>query len=174
MQTLSDMVLAPWIQKATALIGAPRRVGGNQFRHAMATFAILLDYKFLDPVLLKASIIHDLIEDIPGTNIGELIKVDSDAPDVVALALEVTKRDGEPKTEYLRRIRDHGSERAKKLKIADRISNLTDLHMDVEKQEKFQRALVETEEYILPIAKEIDQNMAEEIEDLLKHRGDLI
>jgi len=64
MQTLSEMVLAPWIQKATALIGAPRRVGGNQFRHAMATFAILLDYKFLDPVLLKASIIHDLIEDI--------------------------------------------------------------------------------------------------------------
>ena len=29
------------------------------FRHQLATLAILLDYKIVDPVLLKASLIHD-------------------------------------------------------------------------------------------------------------------
>jgi len=32
------------------------------FRHQMSTLAILLDYKFADPVLLKAAVIHDLFE----------------------------------------------------------------------------------------------------------------
>ena len=57
------MVLAPYIQKSTALRGKYRFVGGNQFRHALGTFAILLDYHYMDPVLLKASIIHDVFED---------------------------------------------------------------------------------------------------------------
>jgi hypothetical protein len=66
---LKNLVLAPYIIKATALIGKQRGVGGNQFRHAMATMAILLDYKFFDNyVLLKASVIHDLLEDVPETN----------------------------------------------------------------------------------------------------------
>jgi hypothetical protein len=39
----------------------------------MATLAILLDYKLFDnPVLLKAAVIHDLIEDIPETSQYEL------------------------------------------------------------------------------------------------------
>jgi len=68
-EKLKNLVLAPYILKATALIGKQRNVGGNQFRHAMATFAILLDYKlFDDPILLKAAVIHDLIEDVPETN----------------------------------------------------------------------------------------------------------
>ena len=61
---LINLVLAPWIIKATALIGKRRNVGGNQFRHAFATLAILFDYKLFDDyVLLKASVIHDLLED---------------------------------------------------------------------------------------------------------------
>ena len=53
-EKLQNLVLAPYIIKSTALIGKVRHVGGNQFRHAMATLTILLDYKlFGDPVLLN-------------------------------------------------------------------------------------------------------------------------
>ena len=32
------------------------------FRHQISTMGILLDYKIIDPVLLKAAVIHDLFE----------------------------------------------------------------------------------------------------------------
>jgi len=66
LETLKSLVLAPYILKATALIGVRRKVGGNQFRHSFSTLGILLDYKlFYDSVLLKASLLHDLLEDLP-------------------------------------------------------------------------------------------------------------
>jgi (p)ppGpp synthase/HD superfamily hydrolase len=64
-QALRDLTLAPYIVKAMALIGIRRRGGSNMFRHQLSTMAILLDYKMIDPVLLKASVIHDLFEDVP-------------------------------------------------------------------------------------------------------------
>ena len=54
-QSLARMTLAPYIVKAMALIGVQRRSGSNMFRHQLSTMAILLDYKFVDPILLKAS-----------------------------------------------------------------------------------------------------------------------
>src|SRR5674476_1372585 len=91
-EKLKNLVLATYILKATALIGKKRNVGGNQFRHAMATFAILLDYKLFDDyVLLKASVIHDLIEDVPETDEQELRQIDEQANDVVDLVLELSK-----------------------------------------------------------------------------------
>ena len=63
--------LAPYIVKAMALIGVQRRGGSNMFRHQLSTLAILLDYKLVDPVLLKAAVIHDLFEDaatLPGVS----------------------------------------------------------------------------------------------------------
>jgi GTP pyrophosphokinase len=51
-QSLRDLTLAPYMVKAMALIGVQRRGGSNMFRHQLSTFAILLDYKVLDPVLL--------------------------------------------------------------------------------------------------------------------------
>ena len=70
-QSLRDLTLAPYMVKAMALIGVKRRGGSNMFRHQLSTFAILLDYKVLDPVLLKAAVIHDLFEDaatMPGVS----------------------------------------------------------------------------------------------------------
>ena len=64
-QSLTHLTLAPYIVKAMALIGVKRRGGSNMFRHQLSTMAILLDYKIVDPVLLKASVIHDLFEDAP-------------------------------------------------------------------------------------------------------------
>ena len=51
-KALEGITLAPYIVKASALIGIRRRGGSNMFRHQMSTLAILLDYKFIDPVLL--------------------------------------------------------------------------------------------------------------------------
>ena len=62
-QSLRNLTLAPYIVKAMALIGVKRRGGSNMFRHQLSTLAILLDYKIIDPVLLKAAVIHDLFED---------------------------------------------------------------------------------------------------------------
>lgn len=170
-QKLENLVLAPYIIKATALIGKQRHVGGNQFRHNMATMAIMLDYKLFDDyVLLKAAVIHDLIEDVPETNENELRHVDKQANHVVDLVLEVTRPKGMLKTEFLKRILDHGSRNAKILKVADRISNLTDLHRDHYTKKKMTDYLNQTEKYILPMALEVNSNMATELKDLIFKR----
>lgn len=170
-QKLENLILAPYIIKATALIGKKRNVGGNQFRHAMATLAILIDYKlFDDPVLLKASVIHDLFEDVPETNEWEIRNIDSSAGEVVDLVFEVTRKKGQNKDAYLQNILDNGSERAKLLKIADRISNITDLHNDHYSVEKMHFYLDQTEKYILPMAEQVNRDMAIELRDLLTLR----
>ncbi len=172
---LRNLVLAPYIIKATALIGVERRIGGNQFRHCFCTLGILLDYKYFnDSVLLKAAIIHDLYEDLPFTNLNEIRNIDSDGYEVVDLMLEVSRRDYEQKTEYLERLLHHGSRRALLIKCCDRISNLTDLHPDTDSIKKIKDYLVQTENYVLPMAAKVDENMVKEIEDLILRRRRVI
>ena len=84
-QSLTDLRMAPYIVKAMALIGVRRRAGSNMFRHQIATMGILIDYKILDPILLKASVIHDLFEDadgMPGVTKDEIRNIDADGPAV--------------------------------------------------------------------------------------------
>jgi len=175
--SLARITMAPYIVKAMALIGVRRRAGSNMFRHQISTLAILLDYKIIDPVLLKASVIHDLFEDaptMPGVNETEITRIDSDGPAVYELVMEVTIRivDGvrEPKAEYLRRIMREGSARAKKLKLADRISNLTSLGY-LNDVAFVRRYLAETRACILPFAADIEPNMFRELSDLVE-RGE--
>ncbi len=170
-EKLRNLVLAPYIIKATALIGKQRGVGGNQFRHAFATLAILIDYKLFDDyVLLKAAVIHDLIEDDPETNEQELRHIDDQANQVVDLVLEVTRTRGMNKVNYLKKILEHGSHNAKILKVADRISNLTDLHRDVYSRKKMSEYLDQSENYVLPMAIEVNKDMAIELKDLINKR----
>ena len=170
-EKLKNLVLAPYILKATALIGKKRNVGGNQFRHAMATLAILLDYKLFDDyVLLKAAVIHDLIEDVPETNEHELRRIDHQANHVVDLVLEVTRPQGMIKANFLKQILEQGSRNSKLLKVADRISNLTDLHRDHYTKARMISYLDQTEKYILPMALEVEKNMAVELKDLIAKR----
>jgi GTP pyrophosphokinase len=170
-EKLKNLVLAPYIIKATALIGKQRSVGGNQFRHALATMAILLDYKLFDDyVLLKASVIHDLLEDVPETNEQELRCIDSQANQVVDLVLEVTRPCDMNKIDFLKRILEKGSHNAKILKVADRISNVTDLHRDQYSRKKMCEYLKQTEEYVLPMAREVNKDMAIELKDLISKR----
>jgi GTP pyrophosphokinase len=175
-QSLRDLTLAPYIVKAMALIGVRRRGGSNMFRHQLSTMAILLDYKVLDPIVLKAAVIHDLFEDaadMPGVTKTEIIQLDSDGPDVYALVMEVTIRtvDGvrEHKADYLLRIMTSGSNRARTLKLADRISNLTALGF-VHDAAFVKRYLAETQAYILPYAQQVNADMFRELSDLVANR----
>jgi GTP pyrophosphokinase len=168
---IKNLILAPYIMKATALIGKQRNVGGNQFRHAFATLAILFDYKLFDDyILLKAALIHDLLEDIPETDEAELRKTDDQGNEVVDLVLEITRPRGMTKVNFLKRILEQGSRNAKLLKSADRISNLTDLHRDHYSRSKMCSYLDQTEKYIVPMAQEVNPNMAVELTDLITKR----
>ena len=114
LQNLRNLVLAPYILAATALIRVGRKVGGNQFRHSFATLGILLDYHFThDYVLLKAALLHDLFEELPETELDEIRQIDADGPRVVELVLEVTRNEKESKEEYLESILKYGSWNAK-------------------------------------------------------------
>lgn len=173
LETLKNLVLAPYILKATALISVQRAVGGNQFRHCFSTLGILLDYKFFtDTVLLKASLLHDLLEDLPETQVEEIRCIDSDGTNVVQLVLEVTKRKDETKEQYLQRLLEYGSRDALLLKCADRISNITDLHRDIQSEQKISDYLDQTEKYFIPMAKRVNNDMFIELTDLVaKRRG---
>ena len=179
-QSLGSIRLAPYIVKAMALIGVQRRGGSNMFRHQISTMGILLDYKIIDPVLLKAAVIHDLFEDapaMPGVTQAEISGIDADGPAVHELVMEVTIRvvDGvkEPKAEYLRRVMEHGSSRAKVLKLADRISNLTALGF-VTDPAFVKRYLAETRACILPFAEAVNRDMYRELSDLVESRARLL
>jgi GTP pyrophosphokinase len=169
MLTLRDSDLAPYMQLATALIGKERRAGGNMFRHQLDTMTILIDYGYIDSVLLKASCIHDVVEDIPGFDTNNIINVDEEGEDVYRLVLEVTRRKEEDKPAFLRRIINEGSQKAKLLKTADRISNMISLGY-VTDPKFIERYCDETEFFIFPIALEVDYNMYQELINLVMTR----
>ena len=179
-QSLGSITLAPYIVKAMALIGVKRLGGSNMFRHQISTMGILLDYKIVDAVLLKAAVIHDLFEDaptMPGVTEAEITGIDADGPAVYALVMELTMRvvDGvrEPKAEYLQRVMQHGSWRAKLLKLADRISNLTALGFVTDAM-FVRRYLAETRACILPHAEAVNPDMFRELSDLVESRTRLL
>jgi (p)ppGpp synthase/HD superfamily hydrolase len=169
MLQLKGTHLAPYIQLAVALIGKAREGGGNMFRHQIDTMAKLIDYGYTDPVLLKASIVHDVIEDVPNFSHNTLMNVDSDGPAVYDLVMQVTRQPDETKPEYLTRVRVHGSHQAKILKAADRISNMISLGF-VNKIEFVKRYTEETVIYLYPIAEEVDERMLTELKDLVESR----
>ncbi|MBI4647942.1 MAG: hypothetical protein HY738_15475 [Bacteroidia bacterium] len=187
---LANMVLATYIQKATALIGKKRKIGGNQFRHSLATMSILIDYKLIDVILLKVAIIHDLFEDVPNTDPEDIRRL-PDGEKVVPIAIELTRKTNpfETKEQYLQRLIDNSSLSAKKVKIADRISNLTDLNKDIFDINEIEKYINETKQYIIPLAdktieetrnsdhpeeEEIIINMKKELLDLINRREKVI
>ena len=169
MMQISGTHLAPYIQVATALIGKSREGGGNMFRHQLDTMAILIDYGYIDTVLLKASIVHDVLEDIPDFNHNTLLSIDFESHAVYDLVLEVTRRPGETKPDFLTRILESGSFNAKVLKVADRISNMISLGF-VNDLVFVNRYINETEKYILPLAGQVSSYMLTEMEHLVKSR----
>ena len=169
MLALKSINLAPYMQLATALIGKSRHAGGNMFRHQLDTMSILIDYGYIDSVLLKASVIHDVIEDIPGYDHDLILQIEPEAKAVYELVLEVTKKEGQLKSDYLKGVMRNGSEKAKILKTADRISNMISLGF-VTSPEFIERYCDETEFYIFPIALESNYDMYQELIQLVMTR----
>ena len=166
MLQLRDLSLAPYIQLSTELIGKSRHAGGNMFRHQIDTMGILVDYGYLDSVLLKASLIHDLVEDVPGFDVQKILDIGGDALEVLELVYEVTRKPEIKKPDYLKNIIDNGSDKAKILKCADRISNMISLGF-VTDPAFIERYCDETEYFIFPIALEVDYNMYQELISLV-------
>ena len=167
--SLSNTHLIPYIQVATVLIGKSREGGGNMFRHQLDTMSILLDYGYTDSVLLKASIIHDVLEDVPDFNHNNILSIDYESHAVYDLVQQVSRRREETKAEFLTRIKESGSFNAKVLKAADRISNMISLGF-VNNFEFINRYIEETEKHIFPIAEEVNRYMLLELEDLVKSK----
>ena len=166
---LKGVHLAPYIQLATMLIGKTREGGGNMFRHQIDTMAILIDYGYMDSVLLKASIVHDIIEDVPDFNHNLLSSIDYESHEVYDLVMEVSRQPGETKPQFLTRIYESGSEKARILKVADRISNMISLGF-VLNFDFVSRYTNETETYIFPIAELVDKSMLAELKSLVDSR----
>ncbi|HCM28870.1 MAG: hypothetical protein A2Z99_19075 [Treponema sp. GWB1_62_6] len=169
MLKLKGMHIAPYMQLATALIGKIREGGGNMFRHQIDTMAILLDYGYIDSVLLKASVVHDLLEDVPEFNHNLLLSIDYESPAVYSLVQEVSRRSDETKAVFLTRIREQGSRLAKTLKVADRISNMISLGF-VTNAGFIERYTEETERYIYPLSEEVNPAMHRELVSLVTSR----
>lgn len=169
-KTLAQIRTAPYIALATILTGKTRRSGGNMYRHQCSTTAILIEYGYLDPVLIKASLVHDVVEDISDFDRSLILNADADGQAVLDLVLEVSRRDGETKAEFLERIIAEGSYSAKVLKVADRISNLVDLGF-VTDRNFIERTCDDAENYVLPMAFQIgNYQMFREIHSLILSR----
>jgi GTP pyrophosphokinase len=169
------MVTAPYVALATMLICKGRKSSGNQFRHQMETRTILIDYGYVDSILHKAALTHDLIEDLEDFDRNLIIRADPEGPAVYSLVMEVSRKKGESKSEFLLRIRDRGSVNAKLIKCADRISNMIALGLGLNMEREFiKRYCDETEDFILPIARQIDKDMYTELSDLVISRRRLL
>jgi GTP pyrophosphokinase len=173
MLRLKGIHLAPYMQLATTLIGQRRRSGGNMFRHQLDTMAILIDYGYIDSILLKASVIHDIVEDVPGLDRDQILEIDEESPDVYKLVLEVTRRTIETKADFLERIRAFGSDKARILKSADRISNMISLGY-VTDVAFVRRYTDETEKLVFPIAALADARMLDELRELVATRREYL
>jgi hypothetical protein len=56
------------------------------------------------------------------------------------------------------------------LKVADRISNLTDLNRSIFSDFRINQYLDETEHYVLPMAQQVNHDMVVELTDLIKKK----
>ena len=169
MLRLKGFFLAPYIQLATALIGKSRYGGGNMFRHQIDTMAVLIDYGYIDSIMLKAALVHDIFEDIPDFNHNTLLGIDYESHSVYQLVQEVTRSPDESKPEFLVRVLNSGSRDAKILKTADRISNMVSLGF-VNDMSFVKRYTEETDRYVLPIAELVNKSMLAELQKLVKTR----
>ena len=163
---LAKMITAPYMALATMAICKPRRISGNQFRHQALSRIILIDYGFIDDILHKAAMIHDLVEDIEDLNHNLIINCDADGPEVYKLVLEVSRRRGESKEEFLSRIYNEGSDKACLIKAADRIANLSDCQFLMDR-DFISRLCDESERYVIPIAARVCNDMVTEMKDLI-------
>src|SRR5262245_65159879 len=85
------------------------------------------------------------------------------------VTIRIVNGSKEPKSDYLKRVMEAGSERAKILKLADRISNIFALGF-VHDEAFVDKYLAETRNYVLPYAAHVNADMFRELSDLVADR----
>ena len=186
LEHLKSISVAKYILLIDSLKCIPRRIGGNQMRHSLAVFGICLDYELYDPVCLKLSLCHDLLEDHPHKSEQyeeikrQIREADDDGPKVLACVEEITIQNGETKEDYLKRLEASSNDIMKIIKGADRISNFTDLNTDFTNLEKIKATCIHTREYVIPMLSSVDrfryqaENMIIELTDLINNRLSIV
>lgn len=122
-----------------------RRQGTPYYLHPVMVSNILKEKGFSDDYQL-VGLFHDLLEDTSATY-SELLKLSNkEIADAVKL---LTKEDGYDIDEYISRIKNNDI--AKMVKLADRLHNLSEVHLtDKDFQNKY---IDETEKWYIPLAK---------------------
>ncbi|OGZ07591.1 MAG: hypothetical protein A3C93_02265 [Candidatus Lloydbacteria bacterium RIFCSPHIGHO2_02_FULL_54_17] len=139
-----------------AFRGVKRKRGERYFEHCRAVALIAMDMLGVrDPEVVAAALLHDVVEDIPGWNVGRIKKEFSPriARLVSALTMPTRKFNSrERRMEAYHRQLCSGPKEALTIKFADRLHNLSTAS-SLSRSAQL-RMIEETEVVYLPIAKE--------------------
>ncbi len=146
----------------------PRDTGERYFEHVKGTALILLDEADIsDRDTIIIALLHDIEEEsFILTNKDIELIFGKEVSSAVALLTKVSAIEKKAKKtrgeeEYIGELNRKGSQKAKTVKLADRLHNLRDMRgWDAKRKHRF---VQETEKYILPWAKETNEKLASEI-----------
>lgn len=167
---LSNIILAPYMQLAWNLVGRPRASGENVFRHSVHTLGILINYRYISPILLKASLVHDILREIQDFDESAIKNADEDGERVLAVVRELTHdRKTETRAEFFKRIIRNGSFDAKLILIASRLDSLENLGYTTD-EKSIEEYCMDTELYVLPLALQVNAYMYDELISFINSR----
>lgn len=169
-EDLERIARAYWLSK-TVHRGQARNNGERYFEHCRRVACRVLEWDGADANAAIVALLHDCEEEgfIPQEVISDLFDEEI-AGSVATLSKVAIMYDGITgeirekirisDDEYFKRIQD-ASAQIRRIKISDRLDNLST--MSVWEEERKRRYVVETETYILPIARLTDAKLAEEL-----------
>lgn len=156
MDSRTDPLAHPVVLRArdrcvAAHVSQTRAAGNPYSDHGHAVASILVERGLTDPILLAAAYLHDVIED---TETKAPALEAEFGPEIVRLVLEVTRKD---EKDFLTKQNDllaHArtmSERARLIKLADRLHNVSEMHVwPLWKQQRYALASLELLEVLRP------------------------
>lgn len=152
-----------------------KRDGGERyFEHCRRVACFLIDHGETSAEEITIALIHDCVEDgfIPdgiiqslfGEEVANAVAILSKVTTVSGKSTGVVQKKRKSDEEYFRGIRD-ASTMIRRIKLADRLDNIKSMQeWDKERRQKY---IIETETYILPIARTTDKELLKELEDAL-------
>ena len=141
------------VMAARAHHGQTRDEGTPYILHPLRVTLNLVTHGHTHPNLLVAALLHDTLED---TDLAPDAITAAFSPEVTALVQTVTRppRSVPDRDAIYHRQLVAGPPEGRVLKVADRLDNLSFLHLST-KPGKAARYLAETEREVLPIAREV-------------------
>lgn len=161
---LVQIQTAYWLAKNAHRPQAPRDNGDRYFEHPRQVAVILIERGYKDKNLVSTALLHDIMED---TNTPPQVIVDL-FPNIIWERLyilskyvlffdpitgQIHDRIKKPAEKYFEAIAAADAE-TQLVKVADRLHNV--LSMQSWTEERRQRYVQETKEYLLPLAEKVD------------------